>query len=192
VLKNATLRQTLHMSIGASKLRIALSNTFGGSDLPISAGSIALPTGGAAGVSGLQSSSPQAAITVNGKSSFTIPRGQVVLSDAIAFSIKPQSMLTVSLYSEKGQTGSSITGHPGSRTTSWFVSGNAVNATSFPSSAAQSVHWYFVSGVQVYVPTSSNSLIILGDSITDGRGSDDNKNNRYVFSPPLHLFHTLY
>jgi hypothetical protein len=72
------------------------------------------------------------------------------------------------------------------------VPGNAVNATSFPSSAAQSVHWYFVSGVQVYVPTSSNSLIILGDSITDGRGSDDNKNNRYVFSPPLHLFHTLY
>jgi hypothetical protein len=49
-------------------------------------------------------------------------------------------MLTVSLYSQQGQSGSSITGHPGSRTTSWFVSGNKVNATAF--SGTSSVHWY--------------------------------------------------
>ncbi|KAH7402781.1 lipolytic protein-like protein G-D-S-L family [Pyrenochaeta sp. MPI-SDFR-AT-0127] len=176
VLKDATLRQTLHMSVGASKLKIAISNTFGGSDLPITAGSIGLPTGGAAGVSGIQAS-PLAGITVGGKSSFTVPRGQVVISDEIAFEVQPQSMITVSLYSQQGQSGSSITGHPGSRTTSWFVSGNKVNATTFSGTA--SVHWYFVSAVQAYVPESSRSLVILGDSITDGRGSDDNKNNRW-------------
>lgn len=41
---------------------------------------------------------------------------------------------------------------------------------------------YFVSAIQAYVPKETNSLIILGDSITDGRGSDDNKNNRFVSS----------
>jgi hypothetical protein len=132
-------------------------------------------------VSGIQAS-PLAAITVGGKSSFTVPKGQVVVSDEIAFEVKAQSMITVSLYSQAGQSGSSITGHPGSRTTSWFVSGNKVNAISFSGTA--SVHWYFVSAVQAYVPADTNSLIILGDSITDGRGSDDNKNNRYT-SPVL-------
>jgi hypothetical protein len=174
-MKDATLRQTLHMSVGASKIKIAISNTFGGSDLPISAGSVGLPAGGAAGVSAIQES-PLAAITVGGKSSFTVPRGQVVISDEIAFQVKPQSMLTVSLYSQQGQSGSSITGHPGSRTTSWFGSGNKVNSTSFAGTA--SVHWYFVSAVQAYVPADTHSLTVLGDSITDGRGSDDNKNNR--------------
>lgn len=33
--------------------------------------------------------------------------------------------------------------------------------------------------MQVYVPTTSSALVIIGDSITDGRGSDDNKNNRW-------------
>jgi hypothetical protein len=174
-MKDATLRQTLHMSVGAPKIKIAISNTFGGSDLPITEGSVGLPTGGAAGVSGIQAS-PLAAITVGGKAGFTVPRGQVVVSDEIDFEVKPQSMITVSLYSQQGQSGSSITGHPGSRTTSWFVQGNKVNSTTI--SGTQSVHWYFVSAVHALVPTDTRALIILGDSITDGRGSDDNKNNR--------------
>jgi hypothetical protein len=127
------------MSVGAPKIKITISNTFGGSDLPVTSGSVSLPAGGAAGVSGIQAS-PLAAITVGGKTSFTVPKGQVVTSDEIAFEVKPQSMLTVSLYSQQGQSGSSITGHPGSRTTSWFVSGNKVNATTF--SGTSSVHWY--------------------------------------------------
>jgi hypothetical protein len=180
VLKNATLRQTLHISLGTSRLKLAISNTFGGSDLPISAGSIGLPANGAAGVSGIQSS-PLAPITVGGKTSFTVPRGQVVMSDEIAFDVKPQSMVTVSLYSEKGQSGSSITGHPGSRTTSWFASGNRVNETALTGATA-SVHWYFVSAVQAYVPKEAGALVVLGDSITDGRGSEDNKNNRWVWA----------
>ncbi|KAK7179277.1 hypothetical protein DPSP01_005698 [Paraphaeosphaeria sporulosa] len=176
VLKDATLRQTLHMTVGAPKIKIAISNTFGGSDLPITAGSVGLPAGGAAGVSSIEAS-PLAAITVGGKASFTVPRGQVVVSDEIAFEVKAQQNIAVSLYSQAGQTGSSITGHPGSRTTSWFVKGNAVNTTTI--SGTSSVHWYFVSAVHASVPSTTSGMIIIGDSITDGRGSDDNKNNRW-------------
>lgn len=176
VLKDATLRQTFHMTVGAPKIKIAISNTFGGSDLPVTAGSVGLPVGGAAGVSGIEAS-PLAAITVGGKASFTVPRGQVVVSDEINFQVKAQQNIAVSLYSQAGQSGSSITGHPGSRTTSWFVKGNAVNSTNI--SGTSSVHWYFVSAVHAYVPATTSSMIIIGDSITDGRGSEDNKNNRW-------------
>jgi hypothetical protein len=126
------------MSVGAPKIKITISNTFGGSDLPVTAGSVGVPTGDVAGVSGIQAS-PLAVITVGGKTSFTVPKGQVVTSDELVFEVKPRSMITVSLYSQQGQSGSSITGHPGSRTTSWFVGGNKVNATIV--SGTSSVHW---------------------------------------------------
>jgi hypothetical protein len=39
-------------------------------------------------------------------------------------------------------------------------------------------HRYYVSGVEAWVPANNSAFIILGDSITDGRGSDNDKNNR--------------
>ncbi len=39
---------------------------------------------------------------------------------------------------------------------------------------------YFLSAVEVYVPQSSRAFAIVGDSITDGRGSDNDQNNRSV------------
>ena len=38
---------------------------------------------------------------------------------------------------------------------------------------------YFISGVESWVPKNYSSFIILGDSITDGRGSTDDGNNRW-------------
>ncbi|KAI1146515.1 SGNH hydrolase-type esterase domain-containing protein [Nemania diffusa] len=176
VFKDATLRQTLHMSIGAERIRIRISNTFGGSALPITAASLALPTGGQAGVSGIDTKTLRG-LTFNGASSVTIPQGQVIYTDPIDVKIEPQSMITVTLYSQAGQSGTSITGHPGSRTTSWMQQGNSVNASSV--TGANTAHWYFLNAVEAWAPKSTAALVILGDSITDGRGSTDNQNNRW-------------
>jgi len=126
------------MSIGADRIRFQISNTFGTSDLPITAAAIALPTGGKAGVNGIQAS-PIAGLTFGGAASITIPRGQVAYSDPVDFSVQPQSMLTLTLYLARGQSGNSITGHPGSRTTSWMQQGNHINAASV--SASSTKHW---------------------------------------------------
>lgn len=173
--KDATLRQTLHLSVGAERLRFQISNTFGGSDLPITAASVALPTGGKAGVGGIDTAT-LLGLTFNGSSSATIPRGQVAYTDPIDFKASPESMITISLYMQAGQSGSSITGHPGSRTTSWMQQGNHLNASTV--TGASTAHWYFVSAVEAWAPSSTSALVILGDSITDGRGSTDNANNR--------------
>jgi hypothetical protein len=132
------VRQTLHMSVGASRIRIQLSNTFGGSDLPITAASIALPNGGKAGVRDIQPSTLRG-LTFSGASSVTVPKGQVAYSDPVDFEIQPQSMISVSLYMSPGQSGTSITGHPGSRTTSWMQQGNHLNDTSISGSSTK--HW---------------------------------------------------
>ncbi|KAI0096272.1 SGNH hydrolase-type esterase domain-containing protein [Nemania sp. FL0031] len=164
------------MSIGAERIRIRISNTFGGSALPITAASLALPTGGQAGVSGIDTKTLRG-LTFNGASSVTIPQGQVIYTDPIDVKIEPQSMITVTLYSQAGQSGTSITGHPGSRTTSWMQQGNHVNESSV--TGASTAHWYFLNAVEAWAPKSTATLVILGDSITDGRGSTDNQNNRW-------------
>ena len=40
-------------------------------------------------------------------------------------------------------------------------------------------HRYFLSAVEVYTSQDYSSFAIVGDSITDGRGSDNDKNNRW-------------
>ncbi|OHF01603.1 hypothetical protein CORC01_03093 [Colletotrichum orchidophilum] len=174
--RNATLRQTFHASIGASRIRVQLTNTFGGSDLPITAASLALPIGGAAGVPGIDTSTLKG-LTFSGSSSVTIKQGTVVYSDPIDFNVTPQANIALSLYTQSGQSGTRITGHPGSRTSSWIQSGNRVNASSI--SGVNTTHWYFASAVEAWAPKNKSALIVLGDSISDGRGSIDNENNRW-------------
>ncbi|OAF62090.1 hypothetical protein VC83_01618 [Pseudogymnoascus destructans] len=133
VFNEATLHQTLHVSIGADRIRLQISNTFGGSDLPITEGAIALPT--------VIEASPIASLTCNGATSVTIPKGEVAYSDPIDFSVAAESMLTLTLYPAAGQPRNSITGHPGSRTMSWMQEGNQVNATSITGSSVARISW---------------------------------------------------
>jgi hypothetical protein len=173
------------MSIGAKYIRIRVSNAFGTTDLPITAVTVALPAGGAAGVSAIQPKTLQS-VTFGGSPSIIVPNGALVVSDPINFTINPQSMLSVTIYLANGQQSKFITSHPGSRTTSYFTLGNEIRATNFTTESTQSAaHWYFLSAVEAWVPLSNRALAIVGDSITDGRGSTTDKNNRSVFFDSL-------
>lgn len=136
--QGATLRQTLRMTVGAERIRVQISNTFGATELPITAATLALPTGGAAGVGGIDTETLMD-LTFDGQASVTVPQGEVVYSDPVDYPIESRSMLTLSLYLETGQQGGSITGHPGSRTTSWMANGNAVSEADV--SGGSTAHW---------------------------------------------------
>ncbi|ERT01051.1 hypothetical protein HMPREF1624_02288 [Sporothrix schenckii ATCC 58251] len=174
--KDATIRQTVHISIGAPRIRVQLSNTFGGSDLSITSASVALPEGGKVGSNAIDPAT-LAALTFGGKPGVNVPKGQIAYSDPIDYKVDPQSMLSVNLYLQGGQSGSSITGHPGSRTSTWMQAGEHLNATTV--TGASTKHWYYVNAVEAWAPANTSALIILGDSITDGRGSTDDANNRW-------------
>lgn len=126
------------MTVGAERIRVQISNTFGATALPVTAATIALPAGGAAGVGAIETDTVLE-LTFDGQSSVSVPQGQVVYSDPIDFLVESRSMLTLSMYLESGQQGSSITGHPGSRTTSWMGNGNLVSEASV--SGGSTLHW---------------------------------------------------
>ncbi|GAA3137404.1 hypothetical protein GCM10010466_30350 [Planomonospora alba] len=76
-----------------------------------------------------------------------------------------------------GQASDAITSHPGSRTTSHLLAGDHVEAEELPG-ATPTGHWYFLSGVEVLSRGTTAAAVILGDSLTDGRGSTANGNDR--------------
>lgn len=118
-----------------------------------------------------------------GLTNITIPNGARAVSDPIDYPVTAQEILTISLYLATGQTTNSITGHPGSRTNSYYSPGNVTALADVASlNATQtSQHWYFISAVEGYLPTSldTRAISIIGDSITDGRESTNNANNRW-------------
>ncbi|KAJ6562582.1 SGNH hydrolase-type esterase domain-containing protein [Mycena capillaripes] len=175
---NSTIRQTLHMTIGGDEIRVRFSNVFGVNDLQITAATVALPVGGVSGASEIDTTTLRT-LNFSGSPSFIVPNGALVVSDPIAFPIKSQMTITVTLYLAQGQPGFSITSHPGSRATTWISFGNLVGAENITGpSTASLAHWYFVSAVETF-NASASAFVVVGDSITDGRGSDTDKNNRW-------------
>lgn len=176
VMADTTLRQTTRVSVGGQRMRLRFSNAFGGAALPITAVSVALPTGGQAGVSTIRQGSSRP-VTFNGKPSVVVPVGAQMVSDPLNFPLAPRTNLTVTTYLAEGQASTNITSHPGSRTTSHLLAGNHVDATDL-SGATPVDHWYFLSGIEVLANKAAGA-VMLGDSLTDGRGSTTNMNNRW-------------
>jgi lysophospholipase L1-like esterase len=178
VLADSTLRQTVHLSVGGRQVRLRFSNAFGGAPLPLSRVSVALPLDGRAGVSAIEPGTSRP-VTFDGRAATTVPMGALVVSDPLDFRLPPGSNLTVTMYLATGQRSTAITSHPGSRTASHMLRGNHVDATDLKG-AASVEHWYFLSGVEVWSPARTRATAVLGDSLTDGRGSTSNHNDRWT------------
>jgi hypothetical protein len=129
------------MTIGGDEIRVRFSNAFGVNDLQITAATVALPVGGVSGASEIVTTTLKT-LTFSGSPSFIVPNGALVVSDPIAFPIKSQLTITVTLYLAQGQPGFSVTSHPGSRATTWISFGNLVQAENMTGSSTTSLaHW---------------------------------------------------
>jgi lysophospholipase L1-like esterase len=170
-LTNNTLRQIVFTSIGGQQLRLRLSNEFGDGPVTMNAVHVARSTGGNA-----IDAATDKALTFAGAGCVTIPVGQAVFSDAFAFDLPPLTKVAVTI--AFGATPAGITGHPGSRTTSYLATGNVAAAASL-SGAVSTEHWYYITGIDVVADTATAAVVTLGDSITDGRGTTTNENNRW-------------
>ena len=177
VFEDATIRQTVMMTLAADTIRLEISNAFGGSDLPITAVTVAMPSNQTLGISGVKEDTIQG-LTFSGTESFIVPNGAVVFSDPIGFPVSAQTIVTVSIYLENGQTTNLITSHPGSRTTSHLVHGNHVDDGDFDDSTTTD-HWYLISAIEGLARAGSSAVVLVGDSITDGRGSTTNGADRW-------------
>jgi lysophospholipase L1-like esterase len=170
-LSNNTLRQVVCVSLGGNRLRVRFSNQFGTSPVTLSTVHIAVSAGGST-----IDRATDRALLFDGKPAITIAPGTAITSDPLEFALKPRGSIAITIHF--GDTSPDVTGHPGSRTTSYLVPGNPVDSVDF-SGAAQTDHWYIIEGIDVTAPDSAAAVVVLGNSITDGRGSGTNKQDRW-------------
>jgi len=172
-LRDATLRQMVHLSLGGEELRVRLSNRFGTSTLHFTSVHIARV---ASQGQGRVDPASDRALTFAGAQDVTIPAGADYVSDSIAFPIPPLSDLAISLHIDQPPVNQ--TGHPGSRATSYLIHGDLVSARDLPD-AKTVERWYFIAGVDVVAQPGTFAVVVLGDSITDGHGATTDANNRW-------------
>jgi len=170
-LSNNTLRQIVRVSIGGDTLRLRFSNEFSSKPVTMNSVHIAISTGG-----GTINTATDKSLFFNGSPNVTMEAGTAVTSDPLQFALPPRADVAITIYF--GATSPDVTGHPGSRTTSYLLTGNAVTREDC-SGAVTTDHWYVINTIDVKAPDSAAAVVILGNSITDGRGSGTNKQNRW-------------
>jgi lysophospholipase L1-like esterase len=173
-LRNATVRQILHLSVGGPALRVHLSNAFGTEELHFTSVHIARPISPSSSVI---DPATDRALTFAGSGEVTVPPGAEFVSDALDYPIPALSDLSVSFHLDAPPARQ--TGHPGSRATSYFVHGDFVAAPNLQE-AKYVDHWYQLSEIDVLAPPGATSIVTLGDSITDGHGATTNGNDRWT------------
>jgi lysophospholipase L1-like esterase len=170
-LAGSTLRQVVHLSLGGRAVRMRFANIFGSGPVTIAAAHVARSVG----MDTVDAASDRA-LTFGGRTGVTIPAGETATSDPLPFDAPALADLAVSAHVTAVPP--EVTGHPGSRTTSYLQQGDATTAATLPQ-AARTDHWYLLSGIDVAAPDDAATIVALGNSITDGRGSGTNRQNRW-------------
>lgn len=176
-LSNSVLRQVVHVSLGGSKLRFQFSNLQGNGPVTLKSVHVALCRA-TPSVDSTIDAATDTALSFSGMPSVTLAQGEEVWSDTIDFVVPPLGNVTIT--AAFGSVPSSVVGHSGSRTTSYLQTDSSDVTTASMTSAQKFQHWYYISGIEVMAPDSAVSVVAVGDSITDGRGTDDNRNNRWT------------
>jgi lysophospholipase L1-like esterase len=172
-LADVTLRQIVHLSIAGPQIRIRLSNRFGTSPLSCDAVHIARPISPASNEIARGSDT---SVRFFGRSDVTIPAGADYISDPIAFPVAALSDVAITIHF--AQLTASQTGHPGSRATSYLVHRQSLAAIEL-TEPKKIEHWYFIAAIEVLAPASAETIVTLGESITDGHGATTNGNDRW-------------
>lgn len=169
-----SFRQIVQVSIGGKELRLHLSNLFNESETEILGVEIARAQTMGAGPGIVPGS--EVALSFDGRRGITLAPGGEAVSDPVRFRLDDRENLAVTIHYGR-VSDAPLTSHPGSRTTSYIAAGNT---TDFSAPVAKTDHWYTISAIDVKPRRRSAAIAVLGDSITDGRGTTTNGQDRWT------------
>ena len=172
-LENNSIRQIVQTSISGKVVRVKFSNEFSQGPVTINAAEIAQAA--TAGASSDIVAGTEVSLTFNGSKSVTIQPGQLVTSDPVKFPMGTRQNVAITMHLGEASS-TSVTGHPGSRTDSYLIEGQGSDFTN----AVKTAHWYIINAIEIQAEKKARAIVVLGNSITDGRGSTTNEQNRWT------------
>lgn len=165
-----TLRLVVHTSAGGPRVRVRFDNTFAAAPVRIGSASVAVQATGAA------SRSTPVALSFGGAAGVTIPAGTQAYSDPLGFSVPADTNLLVSFHLPGTVSAAPVHGLAQQRS---YVSEPGDHTADGAAGAYTSVitRWPLLAGVDV--SGGPGSVVLLGDSITDGDKSTVDANRRW-------------
>jgi hypothetical protein len=181
----STVRMLVRPTIAGSHLRVKVENTMGQAEVVFSAAYIGVSDSGAAVVPG---SNRQ--LTFGGQAGLTLAPGEGAYSDPVRFHVRAFERLALSL---DVVSASDISAHQVGLTTNYFAPGARAADTAAAGFApvpeflplnAGNLPFYWVAAVDVQSPSTTGTVVLFGDSITDGRYST--RDDSGVVQPDLY------
>ena len=174
--QDKTVRQIVRVSIGGDTVRVKFSNITCTSPVTMKSVTIAKsPDGTKSAVDAATITN----LTFKGNSEVTITAKSEVYSDPVAFDLDTSMRVAITIYYGKFTASDNTTFHYGSRTNSYYLSGDKTASADF--SGAQTIErWYTISSIDVLAPKSSYAVAAIGNSITDGASLTGGLQNRWT------------
>ncbi|MEU7722474.1 SGNH/GDSL hydrolase family protein [Streptomyces tibetensis] len=165
-----TLRLVVHTSAGGPRVRVRFDNTFASAPVRIGSATVAVRDSGAA------PRGAPAALAFGGAAGVSIPAGGQAYSDPLGFPVPADADLLVSFHLPGTVAAAPVHGLAQQRS---YVSEPGDHTADGSAGAYTSVitRWPLLAGVDV--SGGPGSVVLLGDSITDGDKSTPDANRRW-------------
>ncbi|MFI5571676.1 SGNH/GDSL hydrolase family protein [Streptomyces sp. NPDC051740] len=173
-LAGRSVRNVVHTSAGGTSARVTLSNLYGQSPLTVTHASIAVSagTGTAAALAGTVRP-----LAFAGSPAVVIPAGGEVVSDVVRIAVPHDGDVLITTYSPTAS--GPVTYHPHARQISYVADGEHTRDATGAAYTGQSTFWRYVTALDVLSNEAEGTVVVLGDSLTDGVTSTVGANNRW-------------
>lgn len=165
-----TLRLVVHTSAGGPRVRLRFDNTFAAASVRLGSATVAVQAAGAA------ARATPVAVSFRGAAGVDIPAGAQAYSDPLGFAVPADTNLLVSFHLPGTVPAAPVHRLAQQRS---YVSGPGDHTADGSASAYPTVltSWPLLTGVDV--SGGPGSVVLLGDSITDGDKSTTDANRRW-------------
>lgn len=168
-LNNNTCRQVIRPAISGNKLTLTFSNEYG--DIPITFEKVHIAKLLSAGSPDIDAES-DTEVTFGGSGTVKIEGGKTAVSDEIDFEFEAFELLAVSFKIGK-YTGGTVTCHKEALSSCWISEGDCVSDPELKGVKVMGC-WYYLNRMDVWSEAGTRTLVVLGDSISDGVGASAN------------------
>ncbi|MGA4841675.1 SGNH/GDSL hydrolase family protein [Streptomyces sp. G45] len=169
-----SVRNVVHTSVGGDSARVTLSNLYGRTPLSITRASVAVA---AAPNSPTAAAGTLRRLTFGGDTGVVIPPGAQIVSDPARLRVPGDADLLVTTFSPTPS--GPVTYHPHARQLSYVARGDRTEDPSGATYHEQSPYWRYVTAVDVLSSEADGTVVVFGDSITDGITSSMGANRRW-------------
>ncbi|MFJ2261832.1 SGNH/GDSL hydrolase family protein [Streptomyces sp. NPDC087844] len=170
-----SVRNVVHVGVGGTAARITLSNLYGQQPLSITHASVAVA---ATANDAAAATDTMRRLTFGGRPSVVVPAGQQVVSDAVRLLVPHDSDVLVTTYSPTPS--GPVTYHPQARQISYTAEGDRTEDVSGVAYTGQTPYWRYLTALDVLSNESQGTVVVIGDSLTDGVTSTVGENRRWT------------